>query len=105
MAEDKKANPYPYPTAEEVAAAPGERGIKAARNIATRRFEGIPGRAFLLGSNDHSPMLRGIADLTELCYRILDEFGEESNAHPTLLELRDMLADHRCKPATGAAEE
>lgn len=96
MAEDKRANPFPYLTAEEFAATEGTREQKAARCIAARRFGGIPTRAFLLGDNDHSPMMKGVLDLTTLCYQILDEFGEESNAHPKLLELRDMLEDHGC---------
>lgn len=96
MAEDKRANPYPITTAAEVEAAPGSREQKAARNIATRQFKGIPSRAFLLGQNDHSPVLRGVADLTGLCYEVLDEFAEESNASPKLLALRNMLEDHGC---------
>ena len=96
MAEDKRANPFPYLTAEEFTASEGTREQKAARCIAARRFGGIPTRAFLLGNNDHSPMMKGVLDLTTLCYQILDEFGEESNAHPKLLELRDMMEDHGC---------
>lgn len=96
MAEDKRANPYPYPSAEEFHAAPGTREQKAARCIAARRFGGIPTRAFLLGDNDRSPLMQGLVDLTTICYQILDEFAEDSNGHPKLLELRDMLEDHRC---------
>lgn len=96
MAEDKRANPYPYPTAEEFHAAPGTREQKAARCIAARKFGGIPTRAFLLGDNDHSPLMLGLVDLTTLCYRILDEFAEENNGHPRLLELCSMLEDHGC---------
>lgn len=97
MAEDKRANPFPFPTAAEVEAVGGERHLKAARNIAVRGFNGIPKRGFLLGSSDHSPVMRGIVQLTSLCYEILDEFAEESNTHPKLLELRDMLEDHGCQ--------
>lgn len=102
MAEDKRANPYSTATAAEVEAAPGSREEKAARNIAVRRFGGIPRRAFLLGNNDHSPVVKGIVDLTTLCYEVLDEFAEESNAHPKLLALRDMLEDHGCPTSQGS---
>lgn len=66
--ESRAANPYGFPTAEEVTAAPGSRELKAARNVATRKFQGIPQRAFLLGENDHSPVLKGIVDLTTAVY-------------------------------------
>lgn len=102
MAEDKRANPSPVTTAEEVRAAPGSREEKAARNIAVRRFGGIPRRAFLLGNNDHSPVVKGIVDLAGACYAVLDAFAEESNAHPTLLALRDMLEDHGCPTSPGS---
>lgn len=102
MPEEKIPNPYPTTTAEEIAAAPGGREIKAARKIAVRRFDGIPSRAFLLGDNDHSPVLQGLLDLTTLCYQVLDEFGEESNAHPKLLQLRDMLEKHQCPTSQGS---
>lgn len=104
MAEDKRANPYPHLTAAEFHAAPGTREQKAARCIAARKFGGIPTRGFLVGSNDHSPVMQGIVDLTTLCYQILDDFGEDSNAHPKLLELRDMLEDHGC-PSEGTTEQ
>ena len=101
MAEDKRANPYPYPTAEDVAAAPGGREIKAARNIVARKVRGIPQRGFLLGEYDHAAVVRGVLDLTTLCYGVLDAFAEESNAHPTLLALREMLEDHGCPTSQG----
>lgn len=86
MAEDKRANPYPYPTAEEVDAAPGTRAQKAARNIATRQFKGIPIRAFLLGQNDHSPVMQGLTEFTEAVYRLTDEI-EKISALPGQPEL------------------
>jgi hypothetical protein len=76
MAEDKRANPYPYPTAEEVQAAPGEREVKAARNIMVRHIEGIPKRAYLLGDYDHAPVLKGALDLVGLCYDIVDQIDD-----------------------------
>ena len=85
MAEDKRANPFPYLTAEEFAAS-----------------EGTPTRAFLLGDNDHSPMMKGVLDLTTLCYKLLDEHAQDPNASDTFVELRDMLEDHGC-PTSAAS--
>lgn len=104
-------NPYPHPTAEEVAAAPGSREQKAARNIASRAFDGIPRRAFLLGDADHSPVVRGIAEATEVAYRLVDLIDEANlnsgvrdlptpemwlkiiDANADLVQL---MEDHRC---------
>lgn len=94
MAEDKRANPYPYPTAEEVEAAPGTREQKAARNIAGRHFDGIPIRPLLMGDNDHSPMMRGIVDLTTLCYKLLDQYNASGGKDENFDELRKMLEHH-----------
>lgn len=105
MAEDKRANPFPYPTAEDVAAAPGDRETKAARNIMVRNIQGIPRAPFLRGDSDHAPILQGVKDLTTACYQVLDAFAEESNAHPSLLALRDLLEDHGCPPAPPPVED
>lgn len=91
------SNPYPFPSAAEVDAAPGDRVAKAARNIAVRGFDGIPSRAFLLGQNDHSPVMRGIRDLVAQCYRALDEVAEDSNALPEHHKLLDMLHENGCR--------
>jgi hypothetical protein len=99
MPEEKIANPFPYPTPEEIAAAPGGREIKAARNIAVRKFNGIPMRAFLLGGNDHSPVMQGIVDLTTICYRLLDEFPDE--ASDNFVQLRAMMENHQCPTSPG----
>lgn len=108
MAEDKRANPYPMTTAAEVAAAPGSREQKAARNIAVRRFGGIPRRAFLLGDNDHSPMVRGIADFTAAAYKLVDAVDAANlSGQPMTTEewnriidanadLFSMMEDHGC---------
>lgn len=105
MAEDKRANPYPITTAAEAEAAPGSREQKAARNIAVRQFGGIPRRAFLLGDNDHSPVLRGIVDFTTAVYALIDHIDPEPDApNPNysqetldLLEtVRAMMEDHGC---------
>lgn len=108
MAEDKRANPYPYPTAQEVEAAPGSREKKAARNIAVRHMAGIPIRAFLLGQNDDSPMMRGIVDLTTGVYELLDlvnstprPVGEDGGSalDTAARRVHDMLEHHGCPKA------
>lgn len=98
MAEDKRANPYPFLTAAEFEAAEGTREQKAARCIAARRFGGIPTRAFLLGDNDHSPMMKGVLELTTTCYALLDawEAGDEEGFRDRAEEMRTMLEDHGC---------
>lgn len=111
MAEDKRANPYPITTAAEAEAAPGSREQKAARNVAVRQFGGIPRRAFLLGDNDHSPVLRGIVDLATAAYKLADAIDAANlNGHvrelPTAeewgriidanAELVAMMEDHGC---------
>lgn len=111
MAEDKRANPYPYPTAEDVAAAPGGREIKAARNIVSRKTRGIPQRGFLLGESDHSPVVQGVLDLTTLCYKLVEQIDEMNRAgaldeeHGPLLDLNaelvGMLEDHGCPTSQG----
>lgn len=114
MAEDKRANPYPYPTAEDVRNAPGDRTIKAARNIISRRIDGIPKRAYVTGENDHAIILQGIHDLTTVCYKLIDAIDNTAPLHgdsplPDAVidanaELVAMLEDHRCPEptATGA---
>lgn len=68
----EKTNPYPYPTPADIAAAPGGREIKAARNILARRISGIPVRPYLMGQQDSAPVVQGVLDLTTICYRLLD---------------------------------
>lgn len=105
MAEDKRANPYPYPTAEEVDAAPGTRQQKAARNIATRHFNGIPIRAFLLGQNDHSPVMQGLAEFTEAVYQLLDFLPIDSDSlrspgfDEAIRRVHEMMENHGCPSA------
>lgn len=72
MAEDKRANPFNYPTAEEAIAAPGTREEKAARFVVTRKMGGIPCRAFLMGDNDHSAVMQGVRDLTTAAYTLFE---------------------------------
>jgi hypothetical protein len=104
----ERNNPYPFPTAEEVEAAPGDREIKAARNIASRRFDGIPKRGYVMGDCDHAVIVQGIHDLTTACYKVLDALDgrfEDSSEADALNEMRALLEDHRCPPATVASED
>ena len=68
----ERHNPYPRPSVNEIHGAPGERAEKAARFIATREFHGIPQRAFILGDNDHSPVMRSLRTFTPEVYRLLE---------------------------------
>ena len=107
MAEDKRANPFQFPTAEEVAAAPGGREIKAARNIITRKIDGIPKRAFLLGDNDTSAVLRGTKEFVALVYQLVDavrDVAEPDDLNHLACCVRDMMEDHRCPPAMAEVE-
>lgn len=112
MAEDKRANPFPYLTAAEFEASEGTREEKGARCIAARCFGGIPTRAFLLGDNDHSPMMKGVRQFVGEVYKLVDliqNAGEGINASggpPTAeqwgaildqnAEIVAMLEDHGC---------
>lgn len=98
-------NPYPITTATEVEAAPGDQAVKAARNIMVRYMDGmIPRRGFLLGQNDGSTIMRGVTDLTSLCYKLLFDLDPEPDAPSQLdsrtlaliAEMREMLEDHKC---------
>lgn len=105
MPEEKIANPFPYPTPEEIAAAPGGREIKAARNIAVRKFDGIPMRAFLLGGNDHSPMMQGVAEFAGAVYGLLDlidsvpgplDVDGSGPLDEAAKRVRTMMDEHKC---------
>lgn len=111
MAEDKRANPYPYLTAAEFEASEGTREEKGARCIAARRFGGVPTRAFLLGDNDHSPMMKGVLEFVGAVYKLVDRIDEANlndkpNELPTAeewgkiidqnAEIVAMLEDHGC---------
>lgn len=102
MAEDKRANPYPYPVASEVEAAPGTREQKAARNIMVRHIEGIPKRGFLLGQSDNSPIMRGVHDLTTVVYEMTDAIRRGAE-HDVLAQHADvveaMMEHHGCPDA------
>lgn len=103
----ERSNPYPHATAEEVAAVGGSRQMKAARNIAVRRFGGIPVRAFLLGENDHSPMLNGIADFADAVYSLTDAVkrGAEQDVILQLAEAIELMMEDTGLPTAPATGE
>ena len=71
-----------------------------------RNVTGIPRRAFLMGESDHAPILRGVADLTTACYKVLDTLAdrfEDSSESDALDELRAILEHHGC-PDESAVE-
>lgn len=117
MAEDKRANPYPYPTAAEVAAVPGDRAVKASRNIAVNQFGGIPRRAFLLGGNDHSPVMKGLIAFVGKVYDLVDTIDAANGASevPSVEEwlqiidanaaLVEMMEHHGCPDANPEPQE
>lgn len=105
----ERHHPYPFPTAEDVDAAPGDRETKAARNIMVRHIEGLVRRPFLLGESDHSPIFKGVKDLTDLCFALLDEWDREKQGldesipdsmADVMENIRDTLNHHGCPPAT-----
>lgn len=97
--EEKMKNPYPMPTADEVKGwqAETDPATAAARNIYARYCNGIMRRPFLRGDSDHAPIFKGVRDLTQACYEVLEELAESSNEYPAALRLLDLLQDHRCQ--------
>lgn len=97
--DSRRADPYPYPTAQEVYAAPGDPIIKATRNIAVRKIQGIGRRGFLLGENDHSPMVSGLAEFVTEVRKLIDAIAP-ADLSGTLLEQVDtvngMMLYHGC---------
>lgn len=96
---------FPFPTAEEVEAAPGDRAAKAARNIVSRRIDGIPKRAYVMGECDHAPVVQGVRDFAEEVYALIEAIPPDQmngtlgeKAH----EVRKMMEDHRC-PTSAAS--
>lgn len=94
--DSRRADPFPYPTAAEIENAPGDRAIKAARNIVTRRVHGIPRKSFLLGESDRAPVLQGVADFTAAVYDLIDKIPA-ADLNGSLREkahyLESMMAD------------
>lgn len=97
--EDKMANPTQLPTAAEVQEwhSQVDPATAAARNIYARYCNGIMRRPFLRGDSDHAPIFKGVRDLTQACYEVLEELAESSNEYPAALRLLDLLQDHRCR--------
>lgn len=106
----ERQNVYPYPTATDVANAPGDRADKAARNIVSRRIEGIPKRGYIMGECDHAPVVKGIRDLTEAIYDFMDKLdGDDANkltpeTREALNRMDAILDDHRCPEAAPQTE-
>lgn len=99
---------FPYPTAAEVDAAPGDPATKAARNIMVRNITGIPRRAFLMGDNDAAPILQGVADLTAVCYAVIDAIPPDQmngTLRDRVGELRATLEHHGCPDAAPLIEK
>lgn len=106
----ERHNPFPFPIASEVEAAPGTREEKAARNIIVRRITGIPRRGYLLGDCDSAPVLKGIVDLTTACYALLDALSDirDMNDIPQIEQedaLREMLEHHGCPETRDMPDE
>lgn len=110
------AKPFRDAVASEVEAAPGTREQKSARYVAARRFGGIPVKAFLLGDNDHSPMMQGIVDLTTVCWAVIDavhaeqnmsseEFARSQATMDAVDRMEAILCDHGCSPETPSGDE
>ena len=110
----ERDNPYPFPTAEEVEAAPGTREEKSARFVITRHIKGVPQRGYLLGDCDHAPIYRGVRDLTTAIWALIDKLDPEDDApNPRFTqeelglieEVRVILTDHGCATAAEMASE
>jgi hypothetical protein len=95
----ERHNPVPFPIASEVEAAPGTREIKAARNIMVRNVRGVPSRDFLLGNNDHAPILRAVSELTGAAYELIDAVdwnAVSEEAQSAAFKLRQIMEHHGC---------
>lgn len=70
---------YPHVTPEEWAKIREEHdpADTAARSIACRHITGIPARGFLIGDNDHSPVMRGVREFTAAVLDLLAVFDAE----------------------------
>lgn len=104
----ERNNPYPYPTAEEVEAAPGDPATKAARNIMVRHITGVPRRSFLMGDNDHAPVLQGVADLTRVCLAVIEAIPADQlngTLRDRVGELQATLDHHGCPTQAQLAAE
>lgn len=98
----ERSNQYPYPRASDALNAPGDRAVKAARNVVSRYVAGIPKRAYILGENDGAPVVLGVADLCYAAYTLLDlldpVFAEGTEESGALDAVRAVLESHGCPP-------
>lgn len=106
----ERSSQYPFPTATDALSAPGDRADKAARNIVSRRIDGIPKRGYIMGDCDHAPIVQGVRDLAEVIYDFMDKLdGDDDNkltpeTREALNRMDAMLDDHRCPEAPTEAE-
>lgn len=95
----ERESQFKHLTRAEVEEMPGDRATKAARNVMVRNVTGIPRKAFLTGENDHAPILKGVKDVTEAIYGVLDAIPADQ-LNGTLRErvgaLNAILDDPRC---------
>ena len=89
MPQEREAQ-YPHVTPEEwrEIRAKTPRALAAARVLMCRNIHGIPRRPYLIGDNDHSPILKGLVEFCEMAYRLVDAVDNSPQAH-----LRDSVID------------
>lgn len=91
-------NPFPDTKPEEVT---GTREEIATRYVIVRHIGGIPVRGYLIGSNDHAPIVAGVRDLVTAAYAVLDSLAdrfEDSSEADALAALRAILEPPHAHP-------
>ena len=88
--DSRRSDPYPHPTAAEIAAAPGDAIIRAARNIIVRNVQGIPRRGYLLGHNDKAPVVQAVAEFVSAVDKLLMAIPS-ADYNGTVKEAGDLL--------------
>lgn len=68
---------YPHVTPEEWATMEAPRDVLAARLVMSRHVTGIPRRGYRVGSADQAPVSKGVQELAEAAYALLDAVGVE----------------------------
>lgn len=70
----ERDNQYPHVTAEqwEDIKRNTPREVVAARALIARNITGVPKRPYLVGDNDHAPILRGLVEFTTEVYKLVD---------------------------------
>ena len=97
--DSRQSDPYPYPTAAEVDQAPGDYFDKAARNIVASKIEGIPRRAFLLGNNDKSVVMKGVREFIVAVDEIISAIAPadlSGSLKEAVAKVEGMMLDHKC---------